>query len=256
MQKVFLSAKWEYLAMMNYEVDPDILKPHLPPFTELDLFEGKALVSIVGFRFINTRVLGIKWPGHTDFDEVNLRFYIKYFDGKEWRRGVAFISEIVPKRLICAAANGLYNEHYSCAKMFNNIRLVGDQLHVEYNWKQKKEKWNSIEICALNELRSIATGSEEEFIFEHYYGYNQLNITNTIEYKVEHPRWEVYPVEQYFLKCDVRKLYGNEFVPYIQNARPHSVFLAKGSEVIVRKPDRISGMNTTNPIRRRPSIQE
>ena len=92
----FLSARWEYLVMFNYEVDAAILKPHLPPYTVLDLFNGKAIVSVVGFMFNNTSVMGVKWPGFINFEEVNLRYYIKYFDGKVWKRGVGFVSEIVP----------------------------------------------------------------------------------------------------------------------------------------------------------------
>jgi uncharacterized protein YqjF (DUF2071 family) len=112
-KKVFLSATWQNLVMLNYEVDPSILKKHLPIYTEVDLFEGKALVSVVGFLFNNTRVFGIRWPFHTNFDEVNLRYYLKHFDGKKWKRGVGFVSEIVTKPIIANIANTLYNEHYS-----------------------------------------------------------------------------------------------------------------------------------------------
>jgi len=240
-QKIFLSATWEYLAMLNYEVDPAVLQPHLPPHTAIDFFEGKALVSVVGFLFNNTKVLGIPWPWHSNFEEVNLRYYIKHFDGQVWKRGVGFVSEIVPKPMIASIANTLYNEHYSTAKMFHNIRQVNNQLLVEYNWKKKNQHWNSIEIQAGTALENIQPNSEEEFILEHYFGYNQLNATTTIEYAVEHPRWQVYPVTNFLLKCDVEKLYGASFVPYIEGVKPHSVFLAKGSNVIVRKPVKIRG---------------
>jgi uncharacterized protein YqjF (DUF2071 family) len=239
-QKVFLSATWEYLAMMNYVVDPAILQPYLPPHTELDLFEGKALASVVGFLFNNTKVMGVKWPWHTNFDEVNLRYYVKYFDGQQWKRGAAFISEVVAKPMIATTANLMYNEHYSTAKMFHNIRIVNNKLLVEYNWKKKKQSWNSIEIQAATELQDILPGSEAEFILEHYYGYNGLNKNTTIEYAVEHPRWRVYPVNSYLLKCDVSNLYGPAFVPFIKGVKPHSVFLAKGSDIVVRKPVKIT----------------
>ncbi len=245
-QKIFLSAKWEYLAMINFEVDPKILQLYLPPYTELDLFEEKALVSVVGFLFNNTKVMGIQWPSHTNFDEVNLRFYVKHFDGLQWKRGAAFISEIVPKPIIATTANILYNEHYSTAKMFHNIRKVNNKLLVEYNWKKKRRSWNSIEIQATNQLEDIVPGSEAEFILEHYYGYNQLNKNTTIEYAVEHPRWQVYPVTSYLLKCDVEHLYGAAFVPFIKDVTPHSIFLAKGSDIIVRKPVKIMKANYVN----------
>lgn len=239
-QKIFLSATWQYLAIMNYEVDPAILQPYLPPYTELDIFEGKVLVSVVGFLFNNTKVMGVKWPWHTNFEEVNLRYYVKYFDGKQWKRGAAFISEIVPRSIIGRTANLLYNEHYSTANMFHNIEEANSQLLVQYNWRKKNERWNSIEIQAGTALQDIVSGSEAEFILEHYFGYNGLNKNTTIEYAVEHPRWQVYPVSKFLLKCDVKQLYGEAFVPFIKDAEPHSVFLAKGSDIIVRKPVKIN----------------
>ncbi len=237
--KIFLSARWEYLAMFNYEVDPAILKPHLPPYTELDLYNGKAIVSVVGFLFNNTKVLGIKWPGFINFEEVNLRYYIKYFDGKNWRRGVGFISEIVPQFLVAGMANLFYNEHYSTAKMRHIIRASNNKLEIEYHWKRKNQKSNSIWIEASTELEDILPDSAEEFIFEHYYGYNKLNSSTTIEYSLEHPRWQIYPIIDYKLTCDVEQVYGAAFVPFIENVKPVSVFLAKGSDVKVKMPSRI-----------------
>lgn len=235
----FLSARWEYLAMFNYEVDAAILKPHVPPYTELDLFNGKAIVSVVGFLFNNTRVMGIKWPGFVNFDEVNLRYYLKSFDGKEWKRGVGFISEIVPQFLVSGIANLFYNEHYSTAKMNHEISFENNQLEVTYNWKKKNQNWNLMSVKANSVLKDIISGSEEEFIFEHYYGYNKLNETTTIEYSLAHPRWQVYPVTHYRLECNVEQLYGAAFVPYIKNVKPISVFLAKGSDVQVKMPGKI-----------------
>lgn len=236
---VFLSARWEYLAMFNYEVDPAILQPHLPPYTELDLWEGKAIVSVVGFLFNNTRVLGVKWPGFVNFEEVNLRYYIKYFDGKVWRRGVGFISEIVPQFLVAGMANLFYNEHYSTAKMGHSVALDGGDLTVEYTWQKKGLPWNVMQVKAGTGLQDIVPGSTEEFIFEHYYGYNLLNKTTTIEYSLQHPRWQVYPVKEYLLTCDVEGLYGAAFVPFIKNVSPLSVFLAKGSDVMVKMPRKV-----------------
>ena len=237
--RTFLSARWEYLAMFNFEVDAAILQPHLPPYTELDLYKGKAIVSVVGFLFNNTSVLGIKWPGFINFEEVNLRYYLKYFDGKEWKRGVGFISEIVPQFLVAGIANLFYNEHYSTAKMSHAISFDNNQLQVTYNWKKKNQDWNLMWVKANPILQDIIVGSEEEFIFEHYFGYNKLNSNTTIEYSLNHPRWQVYPVTDYKLDCDVEKLYGAAFVPFIQNVKPVSIFLAKGSDVKVKMPSTI-----------------
>ena len=237
--KIFLSATWEYLAMYNYEVDPEILKPHLPPFTEIDYYEGKAIVSVVGFLFNNTKVIGVKWPGFVNFEEVNLRYYIKYFDGVEWKRGVGFISEIVPSKVIATMANTLYNEHYSVAKMSHGLKIENDIISLNYDWQKKNESLNTMTISATNKLEDIQPNSEAEFIFEHYYGYNKLNEKTTIEYSLAHPRWQIYPVKDYMLNCDVEKLYGADFTPFIKNVKPLSVLLAKGSEVSVKMPKRL-----------------
>ncbi len=237
--RTFLSARWEYLAMFNYEVDAAILKPHLPPYTVLDLYYGKAIVSVVGFLFNNTRVMGIKWPGFVNFEEVNLRYYLKYSDGNEWKRGVGFISEIVPQFLISGIANLFYNEHYSTAKMSHSISHNNNELDLTYNWKKKNQGWNLMWVKANPVLKDIVPGSEEEFIFEHYYGYNKLNETTTIQYSLAHPKWQVYPITDHTLDCDVEKLYGASFVPFIQNVKPVSVFLAQGSDVHVKMPKKL-----------------
>jgi uncharacterized protein len=237
--KIFLSATWEYLAMFNYEVDPEVLKPHLPPFTEIDYFEGKAIVSVVGFLFNNTKVLGVKWPGFVNFEEVNLRYYIKYFDGTVWKRGVGFISEIVPSKIIATMANVLYNEHYSTAKMSHILNVENNKLSIEYFWQKRSGYKNVMQISASVFTQKIEPNSEAEFIFEHYYGYNKLNETTTIEYSLAHPTWEVYPVLNHKLDCSVEELYGAEFVPFLQNVKPLSVMLAKGSAVNVKTPKKL-----------------
>lgn len=238
-KKSFLSAQWEYLAMFNYEIDPDVLKKYIPPGTEIDFFNGKAIVSIVGFLFNNTTVMGIKWPGHVNFEEANLRYYIKRYDGQKWKRGVGFISEIVPKPAVSVMANMLYNEHYSTAKMGHSILHTEEKLTVEYTWQKRGQHKNRISVIASTDLHEIAVGSEEEFIFEHYYGYNQLSASKIIEYAVHHPRWEIFNVKDYFIDCSIEKLYGKEFVPFLAECKPQSVFLAKGSIVKVDRPSTI-----------------
>ena len=42
--------------MLNYNIDAAILKPRVPRGTELDITDYGALVSLVGFRFLNTRL--------------------------------------------------------------------------------------------------------------------------------------------------------------------------------------------------------
>ncbi|MCW3111113.1 MAG: hypothetical protein JWQ09_5619 [Segetibacter sp.] len=241
---VFLKARWENLIMINYEVDAQILLPHLPRFTTVDTFNTKTLVSIVGFMFNDTEVFGLRWPCHTHFEEVNLRFYVKHFDGSAWKRGVVFVSEIVPTPIIAIMANKLYHEHYSAKPMKHTLWVKEDGMYLSYRWKHHK-KWNSINVTANVSLSDIKPGSEEEFIFEHYWGYNKYNAATTIEYGVEHNMWQVHRVIDWNLDCDVAALYGEEFVPWL-SAQPTSVFLAKGSEVVIRKPTFIRGNKSSH----------
>src|SRR5262245_39598094 len=113
----FLTAHWCDLAMLNYEVSPAVLSDLIPAGTELDSWGGHTFVSMVGFRFLRTRVLGLAVPGHSNFDEVNLRFYVRRNAHDGWRRGVVFVKEIVPHRAIAWLARALYNENYVALPM-------------------------------------------------------------------------------------------------------------------------------------------
>jgi len=234
-KKIFLSAKWINLLMLNYEVDPDILKPYIPPATELDLWQGKALVSMVGFLFKDTYMKGIKWPLHVNFEEVNLRFYVKHFDGTKWKRGTVFISEIVPKPLIAMVANLIYKEHYSAMPMRHSISEAdnGDARYL-YEWKFDGRWGNRLGgTVKAGGLKPIATGSAEEFILEHYWGYNKLNKKTTAEYQVEHITWNAAEVIAPVFEAEIGRIYGKAFVPYLEK-KPYSAFFADGSDVIVR----------------------
>lgn len=222
--------------MANYEVDPSILKKYLPAGTEPDEWEGRNYVSLVGFQFFNTRILNMKIPFHVNFEEVNLRFYVKRKMGNAWQRGVVFISEIVPKMAIAFIANTLYHENYRSMPMRSFVSGRGSY-EVEYQWKFRGN-WNSIKVRTTAAMKEIQKDSEEEFITEHYWGFNKINAFKTTAYQVEHPRWNVCTADEYFIQCDFEKLYGTDF-SFLQQTKPLSVFLAAGSAVNVRKGFRI-----------------
>ena len=173
-----------------------------------------------------------------NFEEVNLRFYVKRFDGKEWKRGAVFVSEIVPKSIIAVIANTLYKEHYSAMPMQHSIIPAnGDHTSFLYEWKLKG-KWNKLGATVSNTRSPILPGSAEEFIFEHYWGYNSLGAGKTMEYQVEHPSWQVREVKDYIFETDIAKLYGEAFVPFL-SVKPYSAFFADGSEIGVRMGEKI-----------------
>lgn len=237
MSRIFLTAQWRNLLMANYAVDPAILKPYVPCHTELDAFEGVHYVSLVGFLFSHTKVYGVAFPFHTTFEEVNLRFYVRYKEEGEWKRGVVFMKEIVPKHAITFIANSLYNENYATHPMKHHWQQTGDALQVSYQWKVGKN-WNFLKAHAAAQAMPITTGTIEEFITEHYWGYTAVNDRCTGVYQVAHPRWNIHTVTHFEIACDAAQLYGASFATVL-NKTPKSVFLADGSAVQVYKGSKL-----------------
>ncbi|MBI5916165.1 MAG: DUF2071 domain-containing protein [Bacteroidetes bacterium] len=234
MQSVFLTAEWRKLVLANYIVEPSMLEKYLPAHTELDFWEGRCYLSLVGFMFLDTRLLGFSVPFHRNFEEVNLRFYVRRRVAGEWRRGVVFIKEIVPRRAILLVANTLYGEHYVKLPMRHQWKTeTGQRLQVAYEWKING-CWNKLSVEALPHPTSFAEGSGEEFITQHFWGYTKLGGGKTSEYEVEHPAWKFYPVKDFEIKVDGERMYGPP-LGEILNKEPDSVFLAEGSEVVLRK---------------------
>jgi len=230
--KVFLKAEWRKLALAQYAVDKDVLLKYLPPHTVLDDWQGKYYVSLVGFMFVDVKLRGLNIPFHTNFEEVNLRFYVKYKDGNDWKRGVVFIKEIVPLPAITFVANTIYKENYQTLPMKHVWIEQAHQIEVAYFWKNKT--WNKFSVTASAKPTEIAVGSEEEFITEHYWGYTKVGLNKTSEYGVEHPRWQAYGIKDYEIDVDFGINYGDDF-SFLNQAKPDSVMLAEGSEIRVLK---------------------
>ncbi|MCU0451553.1 MAG: DUF2071 domain-containing protein [Bernardetiaceae bacterium] len=237
MEKTFLSAEWRKLAMANYAVDPDLLRPYLPAKTEIDTWNHTCYVSLVGFRFLNTRLKGLKIPFHVHFEEVNLRFYVRHRAPDGWRRGVVFIKEIVPKPALTWVANLVYGENYETMPMRHQWAQTADELRVTYQWK-KARRWNRLLVSTRPQATQIGAGSEAEFITEHYWGYTRLTENRTSEYGVQHPRWGVYETIGYDLEVDFGAVYGPAF-GFLTHTTPRSVFLAEGSEIVVKSRRRV-----------------
>lgn len=228
----FLTAEWRKLAMANYVIDPEILKPFVPAGTELDVWNGRCYVSLVGFCFLNTKLKGLPIPFHRNFPEVNLRFYVRYFDLGEWKRGVVFIKEIVPKPMLTFVARTVYGEPYATMPMRYSIEEINNELLVAYGWKTN-EQWYNLRVHATNNPFDFDPKSEEAFITEHYWGYTAHKNGQTSEYGVEHPSWKVYHVTNYAIQVDFGAVYGNTF-EFLNGLSPQSVLLAEGSEILVR----------------------
>lgn len=227
----FLEAEWRKLVIVNYVIDPNILSDYIPYGTELDLWQDKCYISLVGFMFLNTKLKGIKIPFHTNFEEVNLRFYVRRRENNNWKRGVVFIKEIVPKRALALVANSIYNENYQVFPMQHQWSENTESRSVSYQWKTNG-RWQQLTAEADIESSEIKTNSETEFITEHYWGYAKVNDTTTNEYEVTHPKWETYNVTNFNIEIDYEAVYGKEFV-FLNDKEPVSVKLAEGSPITI-----------------------
>lgn len=223
--------------MANYAVEPELLESRVPPGTELDLFEDKCFVSVVAFQFVDTKVLGIPVPGHTDFEEVNLRFYVTYKSGSELRRGVVFVKEIVPKAMITFVARTVYGEPYETWSM-SHTRTENE---LTYRWSDN-EVANRMNVEIGENLGEPGVNSVEEFITEHYWGYTKRGENRTDEYRVAHPKWDLFDLNYAELEIDFGGTYGPEF-EFLTDAEPDSLLLAKGSEIEVYKGKKLRTKN-------------
>jgi uncharacterized protein len=232
-QRTFLTAEWKNLLMLNYAVEPDLLRPFVPAGTELDTHDGMTYTSLIGFEFNKTRLLGRPVPFHQSFEEVNLRFYVR----RGSRRGVVFIRELVPKVAVTAIARFAYGENYSCVPMSHRLESNAGRLSAEYSWGSDTAR------CTISATTSRtpylpSQGSLSEFITEHYWGYAIRN-GRTVEYQVDHPQWQVREADTAQFSGDGSRFYGSDFGRLLERP-PDSAFLAEGSAVTVFRGTPIS----------------
>jgi uncharacterized protein len=223
--------------MLNYEIDPAVLAARVPAGCELDTWDHCTFVSVVGFWFARTRVLGVPIPFHRHFEEVNLRFYVRRKDLNGWRRGVVFVKELVPRRAIALAARQVYNENYIALPMRHVIDVADGRGAVAYEWR-RSAVWEGLSVAWSGSASVPPENSEESFITEHYWGYARQRDGGTIEYQVEHPRWRVWRAASAALRCNVSTLYGAEFAEALGGV-PSTAFVADGSHVTVRRGRRL-----------------
>lgn len=234
-ERPFLSAEWRNLVMVNYEIDPATLAPLLPRGCVLDSRAGRVFVSVVGFQFFRTRVRGVPILFHQNFEEVNLRFYVRREAAGTWRRGVVFVRELVPRRAIAWVARWVYGENYVALPMRHEVDAFRGEgrTTASYEWR-RRGVWEGLRASFFGTPALAPEESDEAFITEHYWGYAGGPSRVTLEYQVEHPRWRVWQAETASLECDVASLYGPEYVEAL-SGRPGSAFVAEGSPVLVRR---------------------
>ncbi len=231
--KPFLTAEWRNLILITYAVEPEVLEPYVPKGLVLDLLKGKAYVSFVAFDFLRTRVKGIPIPFHVNFPEVNLRFYVRYRskEGKE-KRGVVFIREFVPKYMIAFVANTIYNEPYLSTKMNSQVNISSEERVIKHQlyYGGQEHSWKFF--CS-NTTKLPTEDSTEHFFKEHEWGFGVNHKGKLMEYKVEHPIWNIYPLTKRFeLKVDFGLLYGEQW-SFLNQQIPYNITIAEGSPIKV-----------------------
>lgn len=228
----FLTARWENIIMANYAVPVEILTPYLPQGCELDLFQNKAYVSLVGFMFEKTNLFKIPIPLLGTFEEINLRFYVLRKEDGKIKRGVVFINETIPYKVVAWVANKMYHEHYTTIPTKHSISINSTNKKILYKWFINQQ-WNSISVDASSTKEAMQKHSFEEFIFEHYYGYTKIDEAITEEYQINHPRWNINKINAFDINCDFEKMYGKQF-SFLNKAQPEAVFLAEGSAISIK----------------------
>jgi uncharacterized protein len=193
MGNTFLKASWENLIMANYEIEPSILEPYLPKGVELDFFNNKTYVSLVGFMFKKTRLFGVPIPFFGSFEEINLRFYVRKVENRKIKKGVVFINETVPFKIVALLANKLIQGTLFISIPTKNTISIEENKHITYEWKVNN-KWNSIKVVSDTNKYKIEQATIEEYIFERYFGFTKISNFSSQEYKINHPKWMIHDV--------------------------------------------------------------
>lgn len=235
MPRPFLTAEWRNLFLANYAVPPSVLKPFLPPNLELDTRNGDAFVSLVAFQFVNTRVLGVPWPGYRHFPELNLRFYVRHGGA----RGVVFVREIVTPRLVAWLARVIYNEPYAVAPLTSHCQDSDDSRTMEYRLSWGKRQ-HVLRVTGRKPTFLPDAASDEHFFKEHRWGFGRTRHGQALRYEVTHPAWEVFPVQAYHIDLDWSRVYGPHW-EFLSKAQPMSTVFAVGSAVAVYPKGQLLG---------------
>jgi uncharacterized protein YqjF (DUF2071 family) len=225
--------------LLSYPVPDAALTRRLPPGLALDRWQGRAFVSLVAFDFEDTRVRGVAWPGFTRFPEINLRFYVR--EGE--RRGVVFVRELIPSRVVALVARLLYNEPYRVAPLRSATETTTDRIRVVHEFATGGRR-QRIAIEGRLPPEHVPETGATHFFKEHTWGYGMDRGGGLLRYAVDHPRWRVYRDATARVELTFGLVYGSEW-SFLDGTAPVHVAFAEGSPVAVYAGERVPAPRPT-----------
>ena len=240
-RKTLYAAEWREIVVINFEIDPKLLRNFIPPKTELDFFNETSFVTLMARACKNVKPYG--WPivFAKSIDQILLRFYVKRKVGDTWRRGVCLIRDYLPKRKASFFLNWMFKHSFTqvpIKRTSSNFEsgLPTQLPTVEYQWTTG-DYVNHIKVNARSQMRQQEQETKESFVLDHHYGYT-VKEGKTYEYYVEYSPWAMWDAQSGSFDCDTENVFGRPFVRALKQ-RPASVFLARGSDVIIYRPTEI-----------------
>jgi uncharacterized protein YqjF (DUF2071 family) len=228
-QNAFVSARWKNLIMVSYDVSRKVLTPYLPDGLELDTFNDRAYVSLIGFDFLDLRVMGVNVPFLGSFPEINLRFYVVMKKKDNEKHGVVFIREFAPKNMVTFSANLLYNENYRTVPIETKENKKDGRILKTYLMSIDSENY-LLDVEAEDKADLPGPQSIEQFLKERPWGFGKSKSGETIKYRVEHPKWNIHPIIKFNKTFDLGKAFGSEW-EFLNRQDPANVMFVEGSEI-------------------------
>lgn len=230
-QSPVMRARWSNLVLLTYEAPEELLRRFIHPALELDRWNGRTHVSLVAFDFEDTRLFGYGIPGFANFPEVNLRTYVRFAG----QRGVVFIRELVPSRVIAAVARIWYNEPYRRVALDSQVERSNGLIRTERRWSTAEGQLHRIRTMAEPPIELPKQSSVEHHFKEHEWGFGRSRDGRLLRYRVEHPVWPIHTLADISIGVRFAVAYGAEWA-FLDEIQPMSTVFTVGSEVAVYPP--------------------
>lgn len=230
MTGAFLTARWRDLVLVTFAVPDALAIPLVPPGCEADRWDGRCHVSVVALVMERVRIRGLPIPGLTRYPQVNLRLYVRH-DG---RAAVRFIQELVPSRVLAAAARWLYGEPFRRGSIRATLSQSGDAARAEYRFGLDGPP-STVTVGVAGPAAVPAPDSFEHWIKERVRGCRPDRAGRLRTFDVTHPVWAVRSITAHDVRLNFAGLYDPPWAA-LEATRPASVIYAVGSAVTVSAP--------------------